>query len=311
MLTTAQIETYRAHTFRLSEERRLRTRRDAVSFVDERGFVSFWPIKEMILPSLWAAVAGERPVADAHDDPGHVTWGWKDELLGKRQWYYAKVLRGKATMISLDIAPLFYALSENYGEPETDYLQLYEDGLMTREAKVIYETLLQAGPLDTVHLRRMTQIEERDEQRALALDDLQAAIEADPTDVRVGAGIIEWRYLEWRRAHRQRRSQNVEDLDRRRALRKQVTVAAPKQCNGGRRRLSGDRRAAIPDVPHQLLDIALGPPAPEQRQEDGGSDAARVLHHRGQLDRHLLRGFLLQRNSAPATDRPRDDQVSR
>jgi len=75
-------------------------------------------------------------------------------MLDKRQWYYAKILRGKATMIALDIVPNFYALSENYGDPEHDYLQLYEDGLMSREAKLIYETLLREGPLDTVNLRR-------------------------------------------------------------------------------------------------------------------------------------------------------------
>jgi hypothetical protein len=93
-------------------------------------------------------------VADAHDDPGHVTWGWKDEMLDKRRWYYGKILRGKATMISLEVAPFFYALSENYGDPDTDYLQLYEDGLLSREAKVIYEALLREGPLDTVTMRR-------------------------------------------------------------------------------------------------------------------------------------------------------------
>ncbi len=67
------------------------------------------------MPSLWTAVAGDRPVADKHDDPGHITWGWKYKALGKKIWYYAKTLRKKATMISLEIAPYFYALSENYG----------------------------------------------------------------------------------------------------------------------------------------------------------------------------------------------------
>ena len=82
--------------------------------VNERGFIYFWPIKDITMPNLWVAVAGDRKVADAHDDPGHATWGWKDSMLGKRQWYYAKVLRKKATMISLKTAPFFYALSENY-----------------------------------------------------------------------------------------------------------------------------------------------------------------------------------------------------
>jgi hypothetical protein len=148
------LKEYRRQTYRLTDDARLGSVEEALDFVNERGFVYFWPIKGANFPNLWAAVAGERPVADKHDDPGHVTWGWKDGMLDKRRWYYAKILRGKATMIALDIAPTFYALSENYGDPEQDYLQLYEDGLLSREAKLIYETLLREGPLDTVTLRR-------------------------------------------------------------------------------------------------------------------------------------------------------------
>jgi len=72
----------------------VRTKEQAIAYVEERGFVYFWPIKGVMMPSLWQAVAGDRPVASEHDDPGHVTWGWKDGLLGERLWYYAKVLAG-------------------------------------------------------------------------------------------------------------------------------------------------------------------------------------------------------------------------
>ncbi|HSG15555.1 MAG TPA: crosslink repair DNA glycosylase YcaQ family protein [Anaerolineae bacterium] len=153
-IPAGRLKAYRQRTFRLAADLRMESAEEALRFVNERGFVYFWPIKGVTLPNLWAAVAGERPVADAHDDPGHVTWGWKDGMLDKRQWYYAKILRGKATMIALEIAPFFYALSENYGDPDQDYLQLYEDGLLSREAKLIYEALLREGPLDTVNLRR-------------------------------------------------------------------------------------------------------------------------------------------------------------
>jgi hypothetical protein len=153
-LTAARLQEYRQNTFRLRGDLTLRNQDDALAFVKERGFVYFWPIKGIRLPNLWSAVAGERPVANAHDDPGHVTWGWKDEILDKRRWYYGKILRGKATMISLEVAPYFYALSENYGDPDTDYLQLYEDGLLSRESKAIYEALLKEGSLDTVTMRR-------------------------------------------------------------------------------------------------------------------------------------------------------------
>src|SRR3972149_2232554 len=122
-----RLHSHRARTFNLPPAKPLATPDQARRFVEARGFVYFWPIKGIDLPALWTAVAGERPVADAHDDPGHITWGWKDDALDKKVWYYAKVLRGKATMISLEIAPYFYALSENYGSPEEDYNWNYEE----------------------------------------------------------------------------------------------------------------------------------------------------------------------------------------
>lgn len=148
------LQHYRDTTYYLSPDRKVMTPTDAVDFVNMRGFVYFWPIKGVIFPSLWAAVAGNRPVPNEHDDPGHITWRWKDESLDKRLWYYAKILRGRATLIALDIAPYFYALSENFGEPELDYEIQYQDGLLSHEAKLIYEKLISDGPLDTVNLRR-------------------------------------------------------------------------------------------------------------------------------------------------------------
>ncbi len=107
-LTEARLKAYRDRTYYRTAGRRVRRIEAALDFVDARGFVYFWPIKGVEMPSLWAAVAGNRPVADNHDDPGHVTWGWKDQWLGAKKWFYAKVLRGKATLISLAALPYFY-----------------------------------------------------------------------------------------------------------------------------------------------------------------------------------------------------------
>jgi hypothetical protein len=180
------VQQYRGRTFRTMPGQRLRTQEEAVSFVNQRGFVFFWPIKEITLPSLWVAVAGDRPVADAHDDPGHVTWGWKDALLGKCEWYYAKVLRKRATMISMELAPYFYALSENYGSPDEDYLTLYEQGRLTLEAKQVYEALLDGGPLDTVSLRKAARMSSRESDARFnkALVDLQVDFKILPIGVR-------------------------------------------------------------------------------------------------------------------------------
>ncbi|MBN2149116.1 MAG: hypothetical protein JW726_17150 [Anaerolineales bacterium] len=192
-LSPQRLQEYRSTTFRISPSRRVKSKEEAIAFVQERGFIYFWPIRGIPLPNLWAAVVGDRPVADAHDDPGHVTWGWKDSLLGQRAWYYAKVLRKRATMIAFSALPFFYALSENYGSPEEDYLTLYEQGRLTQEARLLYEALLEHGPLDTIALRKASHLtnQESNARFEKALSDLQADFKIVPVGVaEVGA----WRY---------------------------------------------------------------------------------------------------------------------
>jgi len=187
------LQAYRRNTFRTEPGRQVRILEEAIAFVKQRGFVYFWPISGILMPSLWVAVAGDRPVADEHDDPGHVTWNWKDRLLGGRQWYYAKVLRKKATMISIDVAPYFYAISENYGSPEEDYLTLYEQGRLTQEAKAVYEAILDNGPLDTLSLRKKARLANRESESRFnrAITDLQADFKLVPIAVSEAGG---WRY---------------------------------------------------------------------------------------------------------------------
>ena len=179
------IRAYRAHTFRFHPGLRLTSREEAVAYVNERGFIFFWPIRDILLPNLWGAVAGDRPVADEHDDPGHVTWGWKDSLLGSDQWYYAKVLRKKSTMIAMRAIPYFYALSENYGSPEDDHIILYEQGRLTQEAKAVYQAILDNGPLDTIALRRAARLSSPESEARFnkAIADLQAGFLLVPVAV--------------------------------------------------------------------------------------------------------------------------------
>jgi predicted transcriptional regulator len=192
-LTLKRIEAYRQVSYRTKPGNRVKTKEQAIQFVNERGFVHFWPIKGSLLPSLWVAVAGDRPVANAHDDPGHATWGWKDSLLGAKRWYYAKVVRKKSTMISLSVAPFFYALSENYGSPEEDYLIQYMQGEMTQAAKAVYEALLSEGALDTITLRKAANLSSRESDSRFnrALVDLQADFKVIPIGTSQSGG---WRY---------------------------------------------------------------------------------------------------------------------
>ena len=192
-LSQELLNQYRANTFNTLPGQRLTTADQAVDFVNQRGFAFFWPIKNVIMPSLWVAAAGDRPVPDEHDDPGHVTWGWKDGLLGKRRWYYARILRKRNTMISLDLVPCFYALSPNYGDYTEDYLIDYQSGQLPLPAKVIYETLLREGPLDTIALRKLAGFTNQgsDSEFNGAIDLLQTTFRILPIGV-AEAGA--WRY---------------------------------------------------------------------------------------------------------------------
>jgi hypothetical protein len=187
------LRAFRQKTFRTLPGLRIHTKEAAIEYVSERGFIFFWPIKGVNLPSLWTAAAGDRPVANKHDDPGHITWTWKDSLLGKENWFYGKILRKKATMIAMDIVPSFYALSENYGAPEEDYLTIYEQGRMTRETKQVYEVIIERGPIDTVALRKAAHLSGKagDSSFNRALADLQADFKIVPVAVTQSGA---WRY---------------------------------------------------------------------------------------------------------------------
>jgi hypothetical protein len=179
------IQDYRFNTFHINPRLRLNNERDAIRFVNERGFVLFWPAKGILLPSLWNATVGDRPVPNNHDDPGHITWNWKDHLLDRKKWYYGRVLRKRNTIISLELVPYFYALSPNYGDPENDYLIQYEQGLLPMETKNVFEALLKQGPLDSLTLRRVANLSSRgsDSRFNKALDQLQADFRILPVGI--------------------------------------------------------------------------------------------------------------------------------
>ncbi len=193
MLTLTEIRAYRSQTYHTAPGLELHSIEDAAEFVNQRGFVFFWPIKGIEFPSLWAAVAGQRPVADEHDDPGHITWGWKDDSLGKKFWYYGRVIKHRNAFISLEMLPYFYALSPNYGEPEDDYLIQYEQGQLRPESRWVYEALLHEGPMDTISLRKASRLANResDGRFSAALDNLQMDFRILPIGV---APVGAWRY---------------------------------------------------------------------------------------------------------------------
>jgi hypothetical protein len=174
---------------------RITSPEQAVEFVDDVGFCFLFPIQNVEMPSLWDAIAG-RVVKTYPDHKGYEierTWGWKDDALDKKWWYYGKLIRAKATLISLDFLPNFYALSENFGDYEHDYLAEYKTGALTAEAKQVYEALLRNGALDAVRLRREVHMSSDASKGRFekALTDLQTGLKVLPIGI-APAGA--WRY---------------------------------------------------------------------------------------------------------------------
>jgi hypothetical protein len=181
-----EIERQREFNYRRTPERRVQTVEEARAFVEEIGFCHFWPIKDIEMPNLFHAIAGRvRDVPNEHGDPDiSKCWGWKDSSLDKKWWYYGKLLRRRATLVSFKLLPYFYALSENFGDIR-DYLAEYEDGKLTAEAKAIYEAILENGPLDTVRLRREARMSAESAKSRFdrALVELQVGLKVIPIGV--------------------------------------------------------------------------------------------------------------------------------
>jgi hypothetical protein len=152
---TAAIEHWRDQRWRRTPERQVHIEAEARAFFDEVGLAFLYGERGTEIPTLWGAVSGSRgPVPQNHNDPyvGRV-WEWKDTLPARKEVYYGKWLRGKPTFVSLALLPAAYALSPNYGDP-LDYIEQYEAGLLSVEARNIYEVLLNQGALATSYLRQ-------------------------------------------------------------------------------------------------------------------------------------------------------------
>ena len=155
MLTLEQLKEKRAEKYHQRPHLRIHTEEQALDFLNEVGLSLLFSAQDIELPSLWGALCGQdRPVPNHHHDHNlGLAWQWKDTLPNEGKVLYSKFLRKKPVFIALDLAPYFYALSPNYGQPADDYLIDYQDGKLSVEAKQVYETLLQMGALPTSRLR--------------------------------------------------------------------------------------------------------------------------------------------------------------
>lgn len=154
------LQRYRERLFRQTPSLRLRSIQEAGEFIGRMGLCLFQPNQGVELPSLWGAAAGRSgpaPRWGQHDDLYEQVWGWKDRLFASGEFYYGKALGNYRLFITRDLLPYLWALSEmNYGGEADDYLELYQDGKLSLDAKLVYGVLREHGPSSTTVLRRAT-----------------------------------------------------------------------------------------------------------------------------------------------------------
>lgn len=155
VVSYADITNLRGPRYRLSADLKVKSHGEAVRFINDAGIVLLFPGDNLPLPDLWSAINGyERKLPRHHHDWAlSKAWDWKDQIPARKEAWYGKIIRGKPAFIASRDLPAVYALSPNYGELD-DYLEAYADGLMSKEAKDIYEILLREGPLPTSALRK-------------------------------------------------------------------------------------------------------------------------------------------------------------
>jgi hypothetical protein len=147
----------------------LRTLTQAAAWVDRVGLALVFPRDDVVLPSLWEAAGGTDEYARRDDEGKFVEWTpvmgfvWetKDALPSERLCAAGKHVRGRASLVSLDVLPALVALAPP-NEPE---------GL---EAEVV-ELLREQGPTSTRELPDLLAHHERKRVRA-AIDRLQKSL---------------------------------------------------------------------------------------------------------------------------------------
>jgi chromosome segregation and condensation protein ScpB len=147
----------------------IRTLGDAAAWVDRVGLALVFPKDDVVLPSLWAAAGGTDEYAERDDSgtflrwtpPMEFVWTTKDELPAQRLCAAGKHLRGRASLVAVDVLPALVALA-----PREDPVEL--------EGEVV-AVLREQGPLSTRELPELLPHHERKRVRG-ALDRLQKSL---------------------------------------------------------------------------------------------------------------------------------------
>ena len=135
--------------YRQTSETSCRTEGDALALINELGFCWFIDSCEADLPNVRQAIPQPFSTQD-YDFYASSWWDLKHTLSGRKDCYYAKVLRGRGTFISWECFPLFYAA---YGSGSA-YQDDYRKGILSREEKRILDLIAQHPEISSRDLRK-------------------------------------------------------------------------------------------------------------------------------------------------------------
>ena len=138
--------------------KRVTTSADAIRFIDSVGFCLLFPVKNVALPSLYYAMVRRIPIT--WDKYTMRLWEWKDDFPRRRRAFYAKYFKGRGTFISLKSLPHFLAMRETVTGPE-DHERFYAAGRITHDARAIWKSLAELGPLATLELRHACKMDSK------------------------------------------------------------------------------------------------------------------------------------------------------
>src|SRR4026207_1461611 len=146
----AEIEDYRDARWCREATRSVDSVADAERFIEQVGFAACLTDSRRPGPSLYVAVCGRRDtVLPRHvqkDPEASLTWTLKDEILRHGTVYYAKLGRGKASLVAPRILPFSAAF---WGVRRAE-----EAARLSRDARAILKVLRNEWEMGTADLRQ-------------------------------------------------------------------------------------------------------------------------------------------------------------
>ncbi len=151
----------------------LTTIEDAAAWLDEVGLALLFPKPDVVLPSLWEAVAGQTEVewAVREEEGGPLrftpemdkVWSWKDDLPAQRRACVGLHLVRTTALVSPKLVRAAYALTGRRGAPDD-----FRDEELEPLERELAEAALELGrPTTRRELRLLVDRQKKDVDRAI------------------------------------------------------------------------------------------------------------------------------------------------